>query len=175
MFRILLLTVLVLSLSVGFSFAESLEVQQVKNTIKQLEDAGIAVPPSMYDALKTLQKKDRGPASNSANAYGKSLSQMSCSDDISGPWKTNSGLTKLNLGSNGVAKLWTDDSTGQYYTRASFRWDATATTFSADYDYVKTYNTKTKALERERKPKSDTVKCQFMGNMLDIGGVIYSR
>jgi len=173
MFRIVLFTLLVLSLSVGASFADSLEVQQVKNTIKQLEDAGIAVPQSMYDALKTLENKGGRSADNN-NAYGKSLNQMSCKDDISGSWTTNAGLTKLNLGSNGVAKLRTDDSTGQYYTLASFRWDSTATTFSADYNYVRTFEVGGKQV-RERKPKSDTVKCQFMGNMLDIGGVIYSR
>jgi len=175
MTRIVMIILSIGLLSTTLSFADSLELQQMKQTIRMLEENNVPVPQSMRDAVQQFEEMEKksGTVDDSDNTYGKSLSQMNCTDDISGTWI--SGLTTMTLSSDGQAKLRTDDATGQYYTLASFNWSSGPSTFTADYNYVRTFNSRTGKVERETQPPTDTVKCRYMGNMLDIGGVLYSH
>lgn len=179
----MLRTILIALIMASFLFihelanADSLELQQMKDMISQMEAKGVAVPPMMYDTVRKFEKDEarNGGVNDSDNRYGKSVSEMNCTDDISGTWRTSGGLTVMNLSRGGSATLRTDDATGQYYTDASFEWSASSQGFTASYDYVNTYDKRTGEQVRSKRPPTDTVKCRYSGTMLTIGGVVYNR
>ena len=164
------------------SFADSPQLQQMKDMIKQMEKSG-NVPPSLYKMVKDLEEleKENGPADLSSLK----VEEEDCTDDLlAGVWYANNGLTKLELLDGGQAVLKNDDVTGQYETDARFKWSSSSAGFTADYSkskggYVRVIEKRTGKApvgsNEYRYPKTDTVRCRYMGNMLDIGYTIYNR
>lgn len=155
---------------------ESLELQQMREVLKQFDEVGVAPPAELVKLFEKMKKEElKNPKAKNDNPYGKNLSEMTCVDDISGVWKTDSGLTTFDIQNNGKVKMLSKDATGQYYTEGALNWSATATKFSVSYHYLRTYDSQTNKLQYESKPKDETVSCKYMGTMLNIGGKLYRR
>lgn len=158
------------------SWADNLELQQMKAALKQLEDVGVEIPVDLQNLLQMMEQEEQlSPTADDDNFYGKKLSDMSCSDDISGLWRTASDLTTLNLKPSGDALMLINESTGEYYTKVSMQWSSSGDEFYVDYDYVQTFDVKSDTLQKEIKPKNEIASCKYMGSMLKIGGQLYRR
>lgn len=181
MIRIITTVILVLLISIS-SFAESPQLKQMRDMIKQMEKSG-DVPPSLYKMVKDLEdmEKKHGPADLSSLK----VEEKACTEErLVGVWYANNGDTKLELLSGGQAALRNNDVTGQYVTDARFKWSVSSAGFTADYSkskggYVRVIERKTGKApigsNEYRYPKTDTVRCRSMGKMLDIGYTIYNR
>lgn len=156
------------------SHAASLELQQMRASLQQLQDIGVEIPEDLENLLNMMEE-EQTPRKDNDNIYGKKLSKMTCSDNISGLWKTTNNLATFDLQPNGKGLLYSTDKSGLYYTKTSLQWDASGSEFYVDYDYIRTYETHSNILQSETKPKNETVSCKYMGSMLNIGGQLYKR
>lgn len=159
-----------------FGYSASLELQQMRASLKEFEDIGVEIPEDLQSLLAMLeQEEQQSPTSDADNPYGKKLSEMSCSDDITGLWVSSNELTTLQLQENGKALMFSSNRDGEFYTKISMQWSSSGKEFYVDYDYIRTYDSLSDTLQDEHKPKNETASCQYMGSMLKVGGQLYKR
>lgn len=156
--------------------AESLALQQMRASLLPLQAIGVTIPAELQAQLAELEKQEKdSPSADHDNPYAKKVSEMSCSDDISGHWKTTNQLTRLELNSDGNALIKSSNARGRAYTETSLQWSASGDEFYVDYDYIYTDDGYTDTLLEQNKPKNEIVSCEYMGSTLKIGGQLYRR
>ncbi len=154
-------------------FAESVELQQMKQMISQMDNP----PQNLLDMVKMLEESE----AKSGGSNDKSLSEYSCTDDIAGTYKSSNGNQILVINSNktGTFTQYTYDQEFKdyhgYKGEVDFDWSSTKN--SMTFNYTSDFKTTQKETgDVISKPiKSGTVSCQYAGSFIDVGGVNYYK
>jgi hypothetical protein len=156
----------------GQAFSESPELTMMKEQIRQLEQAGAQVPQSMYDMVNQLEEMEAKEGKT-----GGESADLSCSQNISGTWKSSGGDQTVVLNPNGTGDFVQRTVGGEAYTsRVKYNWSATAKNITFNYTSDLEYTQQeTGEVTFKSRPASGTVSCSFAGSVLNIGGVPYYR
>lgn len=145
------------------TFSESLELQKMKQMLDQMDN-----PPAqivmMYEKLKQSEM-DRGIQET------KRLSDFSCKDDIAKSWDATNGSATVYLYANGSGK--SIQTWGEYTGVARFNWHGGSSTLTFNYTSPLVTTERSTGKVINKPVKDGTVSCEFGGNYLEIGGVMY--
>jgi len=159
------------------AWAESAELQMLKQQIHDLEASGIKVPQDMYDLVADAEKREaKKGGGNASNAAGGNATNRSCRSDVAGTYKSLGKDQTVVLNKNGTGSFQQFATNGTYRSNVDFDWAGAESNMTFNYTSDMTYTyVKTGKVEYKKRPKGGTVHCAYYGTSIDIGHVMYYR